>query len=225
MRRGVRAALAAAATAMVVLASLGAGARAGVPAAAPPDYERDVAPILREHCVSCHGPKEPESDLRLDSRAALLAGGMSGPVLVAGRSAESLLVQHLDGRASPRMPHRKPPLPADQIALLAAWIDAGAPGRDEAPPAAAAAREPGLHWAYVKPSRAAVPSVAKAEWVKSPIDAFVLAWLEKEGISPSGDALHNFTTSFHIEVLKDMLGWKDVNGVNFNTVYDQNVVP
>ena len=93
------------------------------------DYERDVAPILRGHCVSCHGPKEQESDLRLDSRAAVLAGGMSGPVLVAGRSAESLLVQHLDGRASPRMPQKKPPLPADQIALLAAWIDAGAPGR------------------------------------------------------------------------------------------------
>jgi cytochrome c553 len=187
MGRGVRAALVAAAMVVVVLASLGAGARAGVRAAPPPDYERDVAPILREHCVSCHGPKEQESDLRLDSRAALLEGGMSGPVLVAGRSSDSLLVQHLDGRASPRMPHKKPPLSADQIARLAAWIDAGMPGAD-ATPASAEAKPPGAHWAYAKPERPALPPVRNGAWVRSPIDAFVLAGLEKEGLSPSPEA-------------------------------------
>jgi len=188
MRRGARAALVAAAVAIVGLASLGAGTRAGVPAAAPPDYERDVAPILREHCVSCHGPKEQESDLRLDSRAAVLAGGMSGPVLVAGRSAESLLVQHLDGRASPRMPNRKPPLPAEQIARLAAWIDAGVPGSDDTAASSAGASNPAVHWAYVKPVRPAVPEVARAAWVRNPVDAFVLARLEREGLSPSPEA-------------------------------------
>lgn len=188
MRRGVRAALVAAAMAVVVLVSLGAGARAAVPAAPRIDYERDVAPILREHCVSCHGPKDQESDLRLDSRAAVLAGGMSGPVLVAGRSAESLLVQHLDGRAMPRMPHRKAPLPAEQIARLAAWIDAGVPGEDHPADPSSGAANPAVHWAYVKPMRPAVPAVARAEWVRSPIDAFVLARLEREGLSPSPEA-------------------------------------
>jgi len=180
--------LAAAATAIVALLSLGAGARAGVPAAPLPDYERDVAPIFREHCVSCHGPKEQESDLRLDSRAAVLAGGMSGPVVVPARSRESLLIRHLDGRASPRMPQKKPALPPDQIALLAAWIDAGTPGRDDVSLSSAGAPRPAVHWAYVKPERPAVPAVAHKEWVRSPIDAFVLARLEREGLTPSPEA-------------------------------------
>jgi len=189
MNRGVRAALAAA-TAFVALASSGRAlpVRAGGAGPVAPDYARDVAPILREHCVSCHGPKEPESDLRLDSRAAVLAGGMSGPVLLAGRSAESLLVRHLDGRASPRMPHKKPPLPPTDIARIAAWIDAGVPGGDERPAPAGAGAMAGVHWAYVKPVRPPVPAVARAEWVRSPIDAFVLARLEKESLPPSPEA-------------------------------------
>jgi hypothetical protein len=185
MREGVRTPLLAVATAVIVLASIGSGAGVGAP---PPDFERDVAPLLREHCVSCHGPKEQESDLRLDSREELLRGGMSGPVVVPGRSRESLLVRHLEGRASPRMPHRKPPLPAAQVALLAAWIDAGMPGNGEAPLASAGAAKPAVHWAYAKPARPTVPAVARPEWVRGPVDAFVLARLEKEGLSPSPEA-------------------------------------
>ncbi|HEX9186899.1 MAG TPA: c-type cytochrome domain-containing protein, partial [Vicinamibacteria bacterium] len=156
MTRGLRAAAVAAAAATVTLASLGrtSPVRAGaVPPA--PDYGRDVAPILREHCVACHGPQEQESDLRLDSRAEVLKGGMSGYVVVAGKSRESLLVRHVTGAATPRMPQKKPPLPPAQIAVLAAWVDAGLPGADDAPPAGASSR-PAVHWAYVKPSRPAV---------------------------------------------------------------------
>jgi hypothetical protein len=111
---------------------------------------------------------------------------MSGPVVVAGRSGESLLVRHLDGRASPRMPHRKPPLAPGEIARLAAWIDAGARGGDDE--GAVSAAKPATHWAYVKPRRPPVPTVRDTSRVRNPIDAFVVARLEEEGLAPSPEA-------------------------------------
>ncbi|HYN02195.1 MAG TPA: DUF1549 and DUF1553 domain-containing protein, partial [Vicinamibacteria bacterium] len=72
--------------------------------------------------------------------------------------------------------------------LLAAWIDAGVPGEDHAAAPSSGAANPAVHWAYVKPARPVVPEVARAAWVRNPIDAFVLARLEKEGLSPSPEA-------------------------------------
>jgi cytochrome c553 len=188
MIRVVRAAAAAAAAASLALAFPGRPLPACA-ATAPktPDYARDVAPLLRERCVACHGPDEQESYLRLDSRAEILKGGMTGPVVVPGRSADSLLVRHLTGAASPRMPHKKAPLPEEQIARLAAWIDAGLPGSD-ATPAVGEQTPVAAHWAYVKPVRPAVPTVRHAGWVRGPIDAFVLARLEAEGLVPAPEA-------------------------------------
>jgi hypothetical protein len=152
--------------------------------AACADFDSDVAPILRESCVSCHGPEKQESFLRLDSRELLLAGGMSGPVVVPGRSGDSQLVRHLKGAAKPRMPHEKPPLDPAQIAAIAAWVDAGAPGASG--PAAVAGRP--THWSYSKPKRPSLPAVRDGSWVRNPIDAFVLARLEQEGLAPSREA-------------------------------------
>ena len=134
-------------------AILGSVALVSLAGAAPwdaADFERDVLPIFQEHCVACHGPEEQESFLRLATRAEALKGGMSGPVIVPGKSLESLLVQHVIGEMSPRMPHEKPPLSADEIATLAAWIDAGASGADGE---AALARSPAAHWGFVPPVR------------------------------------------------------------------------
>jgi hypothetical protein len=153
-----------------------------LPPAHAQDFDSEVRPILERSCVGCHGPRKQESLLRLDGRR-VLAGGMSGEVLVPGRSRESLLVQHLTGAARPRMPFEKPPLDAAEIARIAAWIDAGAQGLEEPAPEA----KP-THWAYVKPVRPQPPAVRDAAWVRSPIDAFVLARLEREGISPSPEA-------------------------------------
>ena len=144
------------------------------------DFDSDVRPVLEAHCISCHGPERQESLLRLDGRGQALRGGMSGAVIVPGRSAESLLIQHLTGRAVPRMPHEKPALDATLVARIAAWIDAGAVGRDDAP-----AGEVLVHWSYRKPQRTTPPRVRDAAWVRNPIDAFVLARLEKEGLRPS----------------------------------------
>ncbi len=163
-----------------------AGASAADARRPAPDFEREIRPILRERCVSCHGPEEQESLLRLDTRRQALKGGLSGAVIVPGKSHESLLIQHLTGDATPRMPHEKPPLPAAEIARIAAWIDAGATGSDAAQEEPEGA--PAVHWAYLKPRRPAEAALRNAGWAKSPIDAFVLAGLEKKGLAPSPEA-------------------------------------
>jgi hypothetical protein len=182
MRPSRKALSRAAACALVVLAGRAPAVAAGGRPA--PDFERDVRPILEANCVSCHGPKQQESLLRLDTRGEALKGGMSGAVIVPGRSRESPLVRHLRGELTPRMPNEKPPLSAEEIARIAAWIDAGAAGPGDAP----GAPEPAKHWAYQRPQRGALPSVRDSGWVRSPIDAFVLARLEREGLRPSPEA-------------------------------------
>ncbi len=140
------------------------------------DYARDIQPILENRCYGCHGPKNASSGLRLDRRA----GGMDG-VLIPGNSEQSPVVRRLlglDGQR--RMPMGGDALPADQIALIRAWIDQGARWPDSA--------EPSRHWAYRPPARPSLPAVGSAAWVRTPIDRFVLARLEKEGLAPSPEA-------------------------------------
>ena len=89
-----------------------------------------IQPMLRQQCVSCHGPEKSESELRLDSLAGLLKGGKSGPVLVAGKPADSTLLKrlHLPLHEKEHMPPEGKPQPApDQISFVQWWIDAGAP--------------------------------------------------------------------------------------------------
>jgi uncharacterized membrane protein len=93
-------------------------------------FDDVVQPMLRDNCIACHGPEKSESALRLDSLAGLLKGGKSGPVLVAGKAAESSLVDRLRMPLEKKehMPPEGKPQPAtDQITLLQWWIDAGAP--------------------------------------------------------------------------------------------------
>jgi len=182
MRLGVPLLLCAAACATL---AHGPRAWAASPPRPAPDFERDIRPILDANCVSCHGPKQQESLLRLDTRGQALKGGMTGSVIVPGKSRESPLYQHLTGELHPRMPNEKPPLAAVEIARIAAWIDAGAAGPDDAPLAPAQASQ---HWAYERPRRPPAPVPREASWVRNPIDAFVLARLEREGLRPSAEA-------------------------------------
>jgi len=170
------------AAAALGFASLAALAASAAQPPQAPDFERDVLPVLREHCASCHGVDKQENLLRLDSRSEALKGGMSGPVIVPGKSGESLLVQHLTGQAKPRMPHEKPPLAPELVATLAAWIDAGAPGPDAAAATRSKAAE---HWGFVAPVRPAVPSAPRGS---NPIDAFVRERLAHKGLAPSARA-------------------------------------
>ena len=152
------------------------------------DYLAQVKPILIKHCASCHGAEKPRDGLRLDTAAAALKGGKSGPVIVPGRSEESELIASVRGEgSSDRMPLNRPPLKPAEIDVLARWIDQGAkrPNVEQAPDAPATRS---THWAFVPPRRASPPEVQHADWSRNPIDLFILARLEKEGLAPSGPA-------------------------------------
>src|SRR5262249_25697173 len=113
---------------------------ASVPNGAGIDYEREVRPILANRCFGCHGPRQQQSGLRLDLRQNALRGGDYGVVIVPGSSAESKLIQRLTGSDAglPMPPARE--LPAEEIAVLRKWIDAGADMPGRAAEAAAAER-------------------------------------------------------------------------------------
>src|SRR5258706_10837429 len=97
--------------------------------AAPKPTYSQVRAIFAQHCLSCHDSKEQESGLILETHQSLLKGGDDGPVIVPGKSAESLLVQQIEHTKKPFMPPPKKgePLSPQEIAVIRAWIDAGAP--------------------------------------------------------------------------------------------------
>jgi mono/diheme cytochrome c family protein len=159
-----------------------------VVAAAPVDYSRDIQPILTQHCTSCHGAKKKRSNLRLDSVSAARLGGDSGPALVPGKSGDSRLFQAVTGADDvAAMPPKGPRLSAREIALFRAWIDSGAP-IPASETAAQAARGPSKHWAFQPLKRPAEPAVRNPSWCRNPIDRFILARLDKEGVAPSPEA-------------------------------------
>ncbi|MGE0103995.1 MAG: DUF1553 domain-containing protein [Blastocatellales bacterium] len=149
------------------------------------DFRRDIEPIFKAACVGCHGPRRAMGQLRLDARQPAMKGGISGAVIVPGRSGESRLLARILGEGGEsRMPMGGDPLTGAQIELIRRWIDEGAKWPEDG----AASAGPAMHWAYVKPVSPAIPPVSRSGWVRNPIDAFVLARLEKEGLAPSPEA-------------------------------------
>lgn len=125
--------------AMIVVCSValaGAGAAAGQPGEPPASssaqpgavsFDKEVRPILDARCMGCHGAAKRRGSLRLDSLEAALRGGKTGPAIVPGKSAESLLIKLVKGEDPDRvMPDEDPRLTEKEIATLAAWIDQGA---------------------------------------------------------------------------------------------------
>jgi mono/diheme cytochrome c family protein len=147
------------------------------------DYLRDIKPILAAKCVKCHGPDKHENGLRLDAASAILRGGDTGPAIVPGKAAESLLIQAITGTTDlvSKMPSEGEPLTGEQVALLRRWIDAGA----KAPAEQLAADAKSKHWSFQRPIRPPLPAVNSAAWPIGPLDAFIVARLEQEGITPS----------------------------------------
>jgi mono/diheme cytochrome c family protein len=157
-------------------------------AAEPVDYVRDIRPILAQHCYECHGPDKQKSGLRLDTVVAAKKGGYSGAAIIPGESSESPLLDALTGAGDvTRMPEGRPPLSPPQIELIRAWIDQGAVApADDAPAAPKAGRD--RHWAFQPLSRVAVPAVSRPEWAQNPIDAYILARLDAERLTPSPES-------------------------------------
>jgi hypothetical protein len=161
------------------------------PAQTAVDFTRDIQPILQASCYECHGSKKTKAHLRLDSAAGIVKGGETGPIIVPGKSEQSLMVRRILGLdGDDRMPKDEDPLSTEQIALIRSWIDQGAkwPATEPAPAAQQTAPEEPVHWAYRHPARPPLPDVRNAAWARTPIDRFVLARLEKEGLSPSSEA-------------------------------------
>lgn len=151
----------------------------------PPDFQQHVLPILRTHCLTCHGGAKKKGGLELGSRSSLIRGGETGPAIVAGSADRSLLIQKIASGEMP--PKEKERLTTDAVATLKAWINGGAPGPDDDAHSDASAKispEAAKHWAFQRLSRPGVPKVRNAGQWQSPIDAFVLSKLRERGLEP-----------------------------------------
>jgi len=141
-------------------------------AAEPVSYNRDVRPILAEHCFACHGADSAarQADLRLDLREAAID---SGAIVEGNLEASQLWVRVLTDDVELVMPppDAKKPLSNEQKATLRRWLETGA--------------EYQPHWSFIAPQRPELPSVRDTSWEKTPLDRFVLAKLEAAGLSPA----------------------------------------
>ncbi len=159
-------------------------------AAEPLTFEADVRPILKARCWLCHG-EEAEHEGSLDTRLArfLKQGGDSGPAIVPGNHAESLLHQRT---SAGEMPPGENKLSPEELETLARWIDAGAETAREEPETLAVGdiftAEDRAHWSFQPIRRPPLPSVEQPQRVAAPIDAFLLAYLEHKGLSFAPEA-------------------------------------
>ena len=143
------------------------------------NYNLDVRPILADNCFACHGPdaKTREANLRLDTKAGAFSEPSGYPVIVPGKPEESELHLRI---ASNDDHYRMPPagfnktLTPAQIDTITQWIREGAKWEE--------------HWAFTTPVRTTPPEVKNGDWIRNPIDAFILSRLEKEGLSPANEA-------------------------------------
>jgi mono/diheme cytochrome c family protein len=167
--------------ALLAAGVVSAGAEARLPPASTRriNFATDVQPIFTASCVSCHGPKKRKGDLRLDRKTSAL----QSETIVPGKSADSPLIQRVAGLdPDKKMPPKGPGLTAEQIGILRAWIDQGAIWPDDA------TGDQGRHWAYQPLRNPLTPAVKQRDWVRTPLDAFVLARLEAKGLTPAPPA-------------------------------------
>ena len=183
--------------ACAILFGLGFAGRGAADETAPSSeqieyFESKVRPLLVEHCYECHSSsaKKLKGGLKLDSREAALKGGDSGVGLVPGDSAKSLIVDAVRWKSFEMPPKGK--LAAEQIEILARWVDSGAawPADVEqsvttAPATYNWSELRSQHWAWQPVQRPRVPDVNDAAWATSEIDRFVLAGLESSGLTPA----------------------------------------
>src|SRR5688572_12280770 len=173
----VRASLLATACAAAILSVTVVGMRAQDQAGrAPVSFTREVLPILSNNCFACHGPdgQQRKTKFHFDTREGAFA---KRGVIEPGNAGDSLLIEMV---THPDPKQRMPPLETGhtltekQIAVLRRWIDAGAVWD--------------THWAYSPPKRTEPPATKRAGWARNPIDQFILARLEREGLQPSPEA-------------------------------------
>ncbi|MFT3879826.1 MAG: PSD1 and planctomycete cytochrome C domain-containing protein [Gemmatales bacterium] len=144
------------------------------------DFNRQILPILSDHCYACHGPDEKtrKADLRLDTKEGLFNKLESDDFVVKpGKPEESLLIERINTtereKIMPPGKHNKP-LKPEQKKLLEEWVKQGANWS--------------RHWSFAAPTKSILPIVKQTDWVKNPIDAFILAKLQEQGLATSPPA-------------------------------------
>lgn len=148
--------------------------------AAPIDFNRDVRPILSDHCYACHGPDEGKrkAGLRLDQKESALAELKSGSrAIVPGDLAHSTLVERVKSTDPDEVmppPKDGKALSQEQIETLITWVKQGAIWKN--------------HWSFIPPEKPPLPEVKQARWPANEIDQFILARIEKAGFSPAPEA-------------------------------------
>jgi hypothetical protein len=186
-------------TASEVAQNFSAGPPSGVDYAAllPPvaaravDFVKDVQPLLRKHCYECHSAGNEEGGLNLGIRDRAREGGDHGAAFTKGDSAHSRLIHFV---AAIDKQIVMPPdgdgdrLSRDEVGILRAWIDQGAPWPDGVDVLDARAEKAKTHWAFQNLRDAALPAVRDTVWCRTPIDRFILARLESANLAPQPPA-------------------------------------
>ena len=154
------------------------------------DFDHDVYPLIQERCHACHGADAQTNGLRLDRRETALRGGYSGPAIVPHASARSpLILRVASDREGFRMPPGQEPLTSEEVGLLRAWIDQGAPWPQAEPENADPSRpRTEKHWSFQAIRRPEPPGVERSGWIRNPVDRFILARQEAKGVEPSPEA-------------------------------------
>ncbi|OWK36433.1 PSD1 and planctomycete cytochrome C domain-containing protein [Fimbriiglobus ruber] len=154
-------------------------------AAAPVDYVKDVKPILRARCYSCHGALQQKGKLRVDSGDLLRKGGVSGPAVRPDTPGLSqLLLRVAEKDPEERMPPEGQPLTDKEIATLKAWVEQGAKVPLNDKPEA----DPRDHWAFRKPVRPVIPAPIGKAWGGNPVDALLADKHREKGLTPNPPA-------------------------------------
>ena len=152
------------------------------------DFEKQIRPLLHEHCVSCHGPAKQKSALRLDARSFAFQGGKSGPVIVPDKSKESELFRRVSSKESDeRMPPGEKSLSSTQIELLKRWIEEGAKWEETPADLAAASDKRLKHWAWQPIPKISVP-LTNDPASRNEIDHFIAEKLKQKGLAFSPEA-------------------------------------
>jgi hypothetical protein len=140
------------------------------------EFSRDIRPILNQNCVACHGGVRQKNGVSFIFREDALGKGKSGrrTIVPGNPDASEFMARLTSTDPEARMPYHAPPLAPQQIALLRRWIKEGAKWED--------------YWAFVPPAQHPLPQVKHSDWARQPMDRFVLARLEKEGLAPAPES-------------------------------------
>ena len=181
-----------------IVVTAGADGAAAADAAGVAFFEKEVRPLLVEHCLKCHGAEDKiKGGLRLATRDDLLKGGDLGPVVNLGKSHESILLRAVGYKDDKLQMPPKGKLPPEAIATLTKWVEMGLPfsptplvavKADAAHDTPKSPAEAKSFWSFQPVKRPEVPAVKRREWVRNPVDAFILAKLEDKGFQPAPPA-------------------------------------